>query len=149
MKVVTRYLLVAIFGVLPAFSQSAPPAKVQFAGCYEVTTLTWNPPDDSIRLIPSRFQLTTDRAYPGYDIFDIHSLPASPDNAIVERLWSWHLKRNAVVVSFDGGLGGFRGTLKPSSTGELEGNLKEWCDSRCEWKKRVGNIRVRKINCSK
>ena len=119
MKLVMSYLLIAFCGVLPAFSQSTPPANVQFAGCYEVRTLTWNPPDDSIRSIPSRFQLTTDRAYPGYDIFDIHSVPASPDNAIVERLWSWHLKRNEVLVSFNGGLGGFRGTLKPSSTANL------------------------------
>ena len=147
MKLVTTYLLIAICGVLPASSQSAPPAKVQFAGCYEVRTLTWNPPDHSIRSIPSHFQLSTDRAQPGHEIFEVHSVPPGPGNSIVES-WFWRPKRNEVLVSFGDGMGSFRGTLKPSN-GDLVGKLKEWCDARCEWKKRVGTLRVGKIECPK
>jgi hypothetical protein len=44
--------------------------------------------------------------------------------------------------------GGFRGTLKQSQPGEFVGKVKEWCDSRCEWKRQVATIRIQKIDCT-
>jgi len=36
-----------------------PSASVtQLAGCYEVTSLSWNPPSNRIKLIPPRFELS-------------------------------------------------------------------------------------------
>ncbi len=147
MRLLTGYVLgLLLCCVLSVHGQNGK--QVPFSGCYEVQTLTWSPPDDRIRLIPSRFELSVDRTQPGHDIFVIHNIPASPDNStdsIVERSRFWIPKRNEVLLSF-GNMGGFRGTLKPTN-GDFVGKLKEWCDSRCEWKKRVGTIRVRKIDC--
>ena len=147
MRLLTGYVLgLLLCCVLSVHGQNGK--QVPFSGCYEVQTLTWSPPDDRIRLIPSRFELSVDRTQPGHDIFVIHNIPASPDNStdsIVEKSRFWIPKRNEVLLSF-GNMGGFRGTLKPTN-GDFVGKLKEWCDSRCEWKKRVGTIRVRKIDC--
>jgi hypothetical protein len=110
-------------------------------------SLTWSPPHETIRLIPNRFQLLYETAQPGPGIFSIRPAPSSRSNLIVNP-WAWEPKGNQIWISFSTGLGGFRGTLKPSNAGELVGKLKEWCDYRCEWKKRVGKIRVRKIDCT-
>lgn len=146
MKLLRGYLLALLCCMLSAHGQSGK--QVPFSGCYEVQTLTWNPPDRRIRLIPSRFELSVDRTQPGHKLFKIHDLPANPDNsidAIVEKSRFWIPERNGVLLSF-GEMGGFRGTLKQSN-GALVGKLKEWCDARCAWKKRAGTIRVRKIEC--
>ena len=122
-----------------------PSASVkQFAGCYEVTSLSWNPPDNRIKLIPPRFELSM-------QIFDdaYHVQPA-PRNAPATaymRLFSWKPAGHAVKISFNGGLGGWRGKLRQSRSGELAGNLKEWCDYRCGWKKRTGSIHLKRISC--
>jgi hypothetical protein len=85
-----------------------PSASVkQFAGCYEVTSLSWNPPDNRIKLIPPRFELSM-------QIFDdaYHVQPA-PRNAPATaymRLFSWKPAGHAVKISFNGGLGGWRGS---------------------------------------
>jgi hypothetical protein len=76
----------------------------------------------------------------------MRSLPSS--DKFYERLWAWEPRGRRVWISWSMGLGGFRGTLKPSRTGELVGKLKEWCDFRCEWKKRTGAIQIRKIDCA-
>jgi hypothetical protein len=45
-------------------------------------------------------------------------------------------------------LGGFRGKVRPASTDEFVGKLREWCDGRCEYKKTTGTMRIRKVECS-
>jgi hypothetical protein len=119
---------------------------LSLAGCYEVRELNWNPPDNHIKLIPSRFRLTTNRTQPGHDVFFVESVPAS--DPLLERSWFWIPEDNELRISFGAMLGGFRGNLKRSGTDSLEGKLKEWCDNRCEWKKRVGTMRAHKIQCS-
>src|SRR4051794_30782607 len=58
--------------------------------------------------------------------------------------------RKAILcwLSWGTGLGGFRGTLKQSRTGDFAGKVKEWCDSRCGWKRRVATIRIQKTPCT-
>jgi len=129
-------LLLAMCGAVCAHGQQRGSTDLPFGGCYEVTSLSWYPPDDSIRLVPPRFELTSDN--------HVRPLPSKGS----EIPWgSWMHKGRKLKVSF-GLLGGFRGTLKPSKSGELVGKLKEWCDSRCEWKKRVAQIRIRRTDCT-
>lgn len=118
-----------------AYGQQSHPSDLQFAGCYEVTSLSWNPPDSSIRAIPPRFKLTSEH----------HVLPM-PSKAGEASWGSWEDSGGNLKLSF-GFLGGFRGSLKPSDAREFRGKLKEHCDNRCEWRKRVGKIRVRNIAC--
>jgi hypothetical protein len=66
-----------------------------------------------------------------------------------ENLWAWKPQgTDKVKVIWSGGLGGFRGTLKKSKNGDLAGKIKEWCDSRCGWKKRTGQLHLKRISCS-
>jgi hypothetical protein len=135
MNRLNSFLFVVLWCVMSAHGQQPRSTALRFDGCYEVTSLSWNPPDESIKLIPPRFELTPDN--------HVRPLPWKTG----ETAWgSWTASGNKLKISF-GFLGGFRGTLKPSSAGRLNGKLKEWCDSRCEWHKRVGIIRIRKIDC--
>jgi len=72
-------------------------------------------------------------------------IPAS--NSPMENLWIWQAKGDRLWLSWGTGFGGFRGTLNQSGSGEFVGKVKEWCDSHCEWKRRVGTIRIRKTDC--
>jgi hypothetical protein len=146
MKYIRTCLLVALCCLTGAYGQGQTSTHAQFAGCYEVVSLVWNPPDDTIKLIPKRFHLLSEPEEPSRSIFGVRSVPASGDT--LEKLWSWKPLGSRLWISCGTGFGGFCGTLKLSSTGESVGKLKEWCDSRCGWKKRVGTIRIRKIDCT-
>lgn len=122
-------------------------SHVPFAGCYRVISLTWSPADHTITLIPQQFELLTDAIPQAKDIFQIRTLPATDD--LMQNGWIWQPKDNRIWISWGRGFGGFRGTMKLSRSGDWAGKLKEWCDSHCEYKKRVGVIRIRKIACSK
>jgi hypothetical protein len=126
--------------------QPQPSFQPRFAGCYEVASLVWNPPDKTIRLIPTEFQLLNETWERNRAVYKMRSVP--PSSNPVENLWAWEPKGDRVWVSWSTGLGGFKGTLRASRSGELLGKLKEWCDFRCEWKKRTGAIRLRKIDCA-
>jgi len=143
------FLLVTLCCLSAACGQSGLSADAPLVGCYEVVSLDWSPPDVTIRLIPMRFQLLNEPIKYGTKIwgFEVKSFPVSLGN-MIEGSWQWKPRGNRVWISWGTGFGGFRGTLKPSSTGEFVGKLKEWCDHRCGWKKRVGTIRVRKIQCA-
>ncbi len=140
---VRGWVLVALCCVSPAYGQSGPSAAVPFTGCYEVVSLAWSPPDETIRLIPKRFKLLVGAPFRGYNVLRIQPIP----NDGFPRVWWWKPKGKRLWVSWGTGFGGFRGTVKPSDNGELVGKLKEWCDARCGWKKRVGKIRIRRIDC--
>jgi hypothetical protein len=129
-----------------AHGQSQPPLHPRFAGCYEVKSLVWNPPNETIKLIPRQFQLLNETWDRSQIVFKMKSLPSSRD--LMENLWAWAPKGNRVWISWSTGFGGFKGTLNPSRPDELVGKLKEWCDSRCGWKKRTGAIRALKIDCT-
>ena len=146
MRYTKTILLVSLGCFAAAYGQSQTSVQPPFAGCYEVETLVWSPADDTIRLIPKRFQLLNETWQPNRSVFLMRSLPASGDR--IEKLWTWEPKGDRVWISWSTGFGGFKGTLKPSRTGELVGKLKEWCDGRCGWKKRTGAIQVRKTDCT-
>jgi hypothetical protein len=97
--------------------------------------------------IPQRFQLRDDGAdkgrYSGF--FAMRSFLAN-SNAW-DKLWAWQPSGSRLWISWGNGLGGFRGTLKQSRSGEFVGKVREWCDSHCEWKRRVATIRIQQIDC--
>jgi hypothetical protein len=135
MRWVSSLLSIALCCIVSAQGQKAESPALGFNGCYEVVSLSWNPPDETIRLVPPRFELTANKR--------VLPLPSKTG----EIPWgSWTADSDKLKITF-GHLGGFRGTLKRSASAEFEGKLKEYCDSRCEWKKRVGKIRIRKITC--
>ena len=135
MKLFLGFFFVALCCVPSVEGQQTRSSSLGFDGCYEVTSLSWSPPDDRIKLVPPRLELTSNN--------DIHPLPYNPGDV---RWGSWKAKDNKLKMNF-GLLGGFRGTLKRSASGEFAGKLKEYCDYRCEWKTRVGSIRIRKVAC--
>jgi hypothetical protein len=97
--------------------------------------------------IPSRFQLRGEAAAgPGRGFFAMRSVPANVN--ATEKGWVWQPRGTRLWISWGTGLGGFRGTLKQSQPGEFVGKVKEWCDSRCGWKRQVAKIRIQKTDCT-
>jgi len=113
----------------------------QLSGCYEVISLSWNPPDDTIKMIPPRFRLTAD----GH----IHAVPSED---FPRGSWTAEAKRLKLTFGF---MGGFSGSLKAASSKEFGGKLKEWSDHRCwpwgwcgsQGKRRTGLLWIRKTDC--
>jgi hypothetical protein len=124
-----------------AHAQEERSTASKLDGCYEVISLSWNPPDESIRFIPPRFRLTA----------DAHVIPFKSEAKICG---SWTAQAKKLKLRF-GCLGGFAGTLKPSGPGEFDGKLKEYSDHRCwpkwscgsEEKRRTGLLRIRRTDC--
>lgn len=152
--------LVFVLGIslfsIQVHSQENPKQGVQgpgqgpdeLAGCYQVTLLSWNPPDDSIKLIPTRFQLLNVPRVPGATRLGIRSLEARSKRNPIENLWSWRPKgKGELEIEWSNGLGGYRGKLKRSGSGELVAKMKEYCDYRCADKGRTGSLHLHKIGC--
>jgi hypothetical protein len=95
--------------------------------------------------IPSRFELRSEPDKRSTTILQMRRIPAN--NSPMENLWIWQAKGDRLWLSWGTGFGGFRGTLNQSGPGEFVGKVKEWCDSHCEWKRRVRTIRIRKTDC--
>jgi len=136
-------------------SQEYPKATVQppsqgpqvLAGCYKVALLSWSPPDSTINSIPTRFELLSLPRIPGATTFGIRSLGVEAGRDPSENLWSWRPRgKGKLEIVWSHGLGGFRGVLKRSGS-ELVGRMKEYCDSRCDYKIRTGNLHLAKVNC--
>lgn len=140
-------LVIALLCPKQICGQDRPTARVPFAGCYQVMSLVWQPPNEDIKLIPERFELRSESVFKGSEVFAVRSVPASGN--LGERLWRWKPKGSGLWISWGTSFGGFRGNFKRSRAGEFVGRLKEWCDSRCEWKKRVGIIRLQQLDCPK
>jgi hypothetical protein len=98
-------------------------------------------------MIPTEFKLSNVLNASGATYFKLRSLG---DEAVLnpwEVLWSWRPEgKDKLEINLGTGLGGFRGTLKRSGGG-LIGKIKEYCDSRCGYKRRIGSLRLQKINC--
>jgi hypothetical protein len=116
-----------------------------FAGCYEVKSLTWSPLANDIKVIPTRVKLlNTPR---GDGVFEMRSFGDNSNRN--ENFWWWRPESTGrVKVDWSSGLGGIRGTLKRSKNGDLKGKIKEWCDSRCGWKRRTGDLLLHPIVCA-
>lgn len=131
---------------IPLHGQALSPADLQFAGCYQIISEKWHPMNEDASPIPSRFQLRmvpTDKR--SKTIFQMRRIPAG--DSPLENLWIWQAKGDRLWLSWGTGFGGFRGTLHRSGSAEFVGKIKEWCDSHCEWKRRVGTIRIQKTDC--
>ena len=141
-------LVVVLVCPIQMCGQGQPSAHVPFVGCYQVVSQVWHPSNGDIRLIPNRFELRTESAFgPNSGMFAGRSMPGSGDPT--DWVWMWRPKGGRLWISWGTGLGGVRGSFKRSRTGEFVGKLKEWCDSRCGWKRRVGIIRIQQIDCPK
>jgi len=136
-------LFVLSTAVLP-HAQDLDRGVSHFAGCYEVKSLTWSPTAD-IKAIPIRLKLLSSSRGDGF--FQMRSFADSRNNN--ENFWWWRpTGGDKVRVAWSNGLGGIRGTLKRSKNGDLKGKIKEWCDSRCGWKKRTGTIHLERFACT-
>ena len=105
----TTLTLVFVLGIsvfsIQVHSQENPKHGVQgpgqgpdeLAGCYQVTLLSWNPPDDSVKLIPTRFQLLNVPRVLGATKLGIRSLEAGSERNPIEKLWSWRPKGKDVL----------------------------------------------------
>jgi hypothetical protein len=145
---VWRFIFLFLFARL-AYGQTATRAASPLAGCYEVTSLSWSPPDNTIKLIPSKFQLLNTSGAKGATFFDIHTADDGAGRDFPDRLSGWKPKgTKKIKIYWSTGFGGFRGTLKKAGKGDLVGKLKEWCDSHCEWKRRTGHLRLHRIPCA-
>lgn len=140
-------VLAILCGSSPLHGQTQTLANVPFAGCYEIVSEKWHPVDEDLGPpIPDRFELRSEPANKSADIFRMRRINAS-DN-LNEGAWVWQPKGSHLWLSWGTGLGGFRGTLTRSRDGEFVGKVKEWCDNHCEWRIRVGRIRIRKTECT-
>jgi hypothetical protein len=116
-----------------------------FAGCYEVTSLSWKPSGEEIGLIPKRFQLLTTQPK-GIDSFDIRDLESDTG---IARMSGWRPRGpRKIEIDWSTGLGGFRGKLVRAANGDLEGKLKKWYDYRCEGERITGRLQIHSIACS-
>src|SRR5262249_33708559 len=116
-------------------------------GCYEIIIQKWHPTNEDASPIPGRFQLLREPVDARSNaILQMRSLSANQDP--IERIWFWRPEDHRIFLSWGTGLGGFRGTLVQDHDGEFVGKVKEWCDSRCGWKRRTAEIRIRKTNCA-
>ena len=128
-----------------ANGQAPNPGPHVFAGCYRVALLSWSPSNPNIHFIPTRFELLSAPRVPGATGFGIRSLDAEAGS---DSLWSWRPKgKDELKIAWNRGLGGFRGTLKRSGSGQLVGKIKEYCDSHCGYKRATGSLRLEKIAC--
>src|SRR3954464_13604573 len=109
MRCTTILLLLLLCCRNAAEGQSQSPLHPRFAGCYEVKSLVWNPPDETIRLIPRKFHLLKqtwdDRSQ---IVFKMKSPPSSGN--LMENLWAWAPKGNRVCIFPSRRLGGLQRT---------------------------------------
>lgn len=128
-----------------AYCQTPTPAESRFVGCYRITTLAWDPHGENVTLIPKGIELLNETKL---GAFVVRSLPPKGERNKFETLWSWNPKGgNRIGITISTGLGGFRVTLRQASNSDLVGKLKEWCDYRCAYKRRIGTVHLRKMNC--
>jgi hypothetical protein len=128
--------------------QASSQGPDEFTGCYQVTLLSWNPPDESIKVIPTRFQLLNVPRVPGATRLGIRRLEAGSERNPIENFWSWRPKgKDELEIEWSNGLGGYRGELKRSGSGDMVVKMKEYCDYRCAYKTRTGSLHLHKIGC--
>lgn len=147
----SRYKVLSICSIMCIVSLNLidPGDDVQrFVGCYGITRLSWNPPDYSTQLIPEKFQLWNIPLPDSGGLFAMHSLYTGEESKTLENFWTWKPEgKNRLKVTWSTGFGGFRGSLRRQSDGDLVGKIKEWCDYRCDWKTRTGLLRIHPITC--
>lgn len=118
------------------------------SGCYQLTSLSWSPQVEDLSMIPTGFELSSDPTARGATYFKLRSLDVKTERDRWESLWNWRPRgSDKLEINLGAGLGGFRGTLAKSGRDELVGKVKEYCDSRCGYKRRIGKLRLRKISC--
>lgn len=147
MNISISVLFAVLCGSLALHAQTRKLSSVRFAGCYEVVFQKWHPMNEDDSPIPGRFQLLKEPVDErSNEILQMGSLAANHN--MMERLWFWRPEHDHLFLSWGTGFGGFRGTMKQDRDGEFVGKVKEWCDSRCGWKIRRAEIRIRKTECT-
>lgn len=145
MRVNVATLFLVLILATSAVGQSGPAPDVRFAGCYEVRSLVWDPPDESITLVPSRFELSTDPSPAGRHSFVIKTVDSGAPRF---SLWGSNSKKS-FWLSFGTGKQAFVGKLKQSDSGDFIGKLKYFCDWIGHCGHHVGTIGISKIDCKK
>ena len=134
-----------------SYAQSGVSTGKPLVGCYEVTSLKWTPAgQDQVKSPLEQFELSSepDRgSVPSEGPFRVHTLAR---NHPWEALWNWRPSADghSLRISLSYGLGGFRGSFHLTGNEELVGQLKEYCDYRCDWKRQTAHIHARKIPCT-
>jgi|SRR5579872_502915 len=142
-----RYIPLVLILASFVSAQTSSPTPDLFAGCYQVVSLTWHPPDTTVTLIPNQFELQN-VPWESKGEFTMHSLRTEAEDHHFENLWTWRpISKNKLEVTWSTGFGGFHGTLKRAANGDLVGTIKEYCDYRCGWNARTGKLRVHPIDC--
>jgi hypothetical protein len=142
-----RSAFLALFLIICLNSAAQSQSPDNFAGCYQVTSLVWSPRNAEIGLIPQQLELMNTPVLRSGNYFRMRSVGTESHD--IERLWAWWPKgKSKAELSWSGGLGGIKGTLKQSKNGGLTGTIKEWCDSRCGWKKASGHIHLQRTPCA-
>jgi hypothetical protein len=128
-------------------SQTQTSTQVPFAGCYRIVSQVWHPTNEDDVPIPIRFELSGEPARPPHSgSYEMRSVP--PSNDPTEKRWIWRPRGDQLWLVWDADLGGFRGTLKQSGAGELAGKVTEYCNTQCEWKRRVAKVTIRQVDCT-
>ena len=148
MKIAKALLTIALCCSMPVVGHAQTSGRdLPFAGCYRIISQIWHPANEDASPIPGRFQLSAEPVVKSECcFFSMRRLPASGSPS--EKLWMWRPRIDRLWISWGTGLGGFRGTLKPSGRGEFVGKVKEWCDHRCGWKTQVATIRIQQTDCT-
>jgi hypothetical protein len=142
-----RSACLALILIISLNSAAQSQSPDNFAGCYQITSLVWSPRNADIRVIPQQLELMNTSVLRSGNYFRMRGVGTKSHE--IERLWAWGPKsKSKAELSWSSGLGGIRGTLKRSKNGDLTGTIKEWCDSRCGWKKAKGHIRLQRTPCA-
>jgi hypothetical protein len=145
-------LFLVFLGAPPlAHGQNTSP-RLPLAGCYEVISYRPSPAiEDTYRALLTKFELTN-KPYDntGNPRF-FHMRKLDRESNSWEALWNWEPTRDghAARLNLSLGLGGYRGVLKQYSGGKLIGKIKQYCDSRCQWKRESIHISARRVDCGR
>ena len=82
-----RYAVFALMAAALANAQAAGQSSPGFAGCYEVTSLTWSPPGD-VKLIPKNLELLNVARGDG----SFHMRAVGVETNGMDRFWWWEPK---------------------------------------------------------
>ena len=91
MRQMKTWVVVALSCLTAAYGQTGSSSDVPFAGCYEVVSLAWSPPDETIKFIPKRFQLLYETGQPARTILSVRAVPFTLSDPL-EKFWTWKLK---------------------------------------------------------
>lgn len=122
--------------------QSVKEEAASYAGCYQVVSLTWSPPDPNAKYLEQHLIFNDELADDGWLTIGTTDRKLRPN----ER-WYWKVTgKNKIKVIFGWGLGGYEGSLSRKDISRLVGKIKNYCDFKCS-STEVGTIELQKMDC--